>query len=105
MSKTKHRAAFEDFMDRSEERFGELIDKVILYGSVAKGLESKESDVDMLIVVKDESIRNKVENLAFDIGLEHGIAMSPIVKTLEEFKEVKDTIYGREVRETGEVFA
>jgi predicted nucleotidyltransferase len=45
-----HEQAFEDFGSRMTDELGDNIDRIILYGSVARGEAREQSDVDVLIV-------------------------------------------------------
>ncbi|MFB6159425.1 MAG: nucleotidyltransferase domain-containing protein [Candidatus Nanohalobium sp.] len=100
---SRHREAFEVFAEKAEEELGDSLKKLVLYGSVARGEESEKSDVDVFAVVKSEEEKQVLRDLAFETGLEYEVSFSPIVKTEEEYLEVKDTVYGREVRSTGEI--
>lgn len=62
--------------------YGERIKEVILYGSHARGEATKDSDVDVLVIV-DESlnpfeVRKAIGDLLFDILLEQGELVSVI---------------------------
>ncbi len=63
--------------------YGDGIKKVILYGSCARGEATKDSDIDVLVLV-DESlnpfeVRESLSDLLFDILLEEGEHVSVIV--------------------------
>jgi len=60
--------------------YGERIKKVILYGSYVRGEATKDSDIDVLVLV-DESlnpfeVRESLSDLLFDILLEEGELVS-----------------------------
>jgi hypothetical protein len=55
-------------------------------------------------VVEAEEDKEVVEGLAFDVNVEHGVFMVPVVKTVEEFESVRDSIFVREVEKTGEAY-
>ena len=62
--------------------YGERIKKVILYGSYVRGEATKDSDIDVLVLV-DESlspleVRESLSDLLFDILLEKGELVSVI---------------------------
>lgn len=78
--------------------------KLILYGSVASGNESDESDVDVFVVVEDSEDVEFVESLAFDVSVEHGVFLVPAIKTFDEFRDKKDSLFVREVEDTGETY-
>ncbi|MDY6773613.1 MAG: nucleotidyltransferase domain-containing protein [Candidatus Nanohaloarchaea archaeon] len=98
---SRHREAFEAFAEEAEERLGDSLKKLVLYGSVARGEETEESDVDVFAVVETKEQKHLLQELGADIGVEHGVIIVPIVKTEDEYEDMEDTIYAREVRETG----
>ena len=100
---SQHRKAFDEFAEKAEEQFGDSLKKLILYGSVARDEETEDSDVDVFAVVENENQKEKLEDLAFEIGLKYEVPFSPIVKTVESYRYVKNSLYGREVRSTGEI--
>jgi predicted nucleotidyltransferase len=101
---SKQRKAFEDFAERAQEELGDSLEKLVLYGSVARGEERENSDVDVFAVVEADEDKEVVEELAFDVNVEHGVFMVPVVKTVEEFESVRDSIFVREVEKTGEAY-
>lgn len=100
----RHREAFEEFAERAQEELGESLEKLVLYGSVARGEEREDSDVDVFVVIDSEEDKEVVEELAFDVNVEFGVFMVPVVKTVEEFESVRDSIFVREVERTGEAY-
>ena len=63
--------------------YGEGVKKVILYGSYVRGETTKDSDIDILVLV-DQSlnpfeVRESLSELLFDILLEEGEHISVIV--------------------------
>lgn len=97
----KHQEAFDEFADRVEEELGDSLKKLTLYGSVAKGEEWEESDIDVFAVVKREEQKDKIYDLAAEVGRKHGVHIAVIVRTPREFEITKDSVFSQEVRETG----
>ena len=67
--------------------YGQKIRKVILYGSYVRGQATRDSDIDILVLV-DESlnpseIRESLSDLLFDILLEEGelVLLTPLLKS------------------------
>ena len=61
-------------------------DKIILYGSVARGEETEESDVDILVLATEKrSIKERVIKKAMDILLETGTYISVKMLTPDEY--------------------
>jgi predicted nucleotidyltransferase len=54
-------------------------DRIVLFGSVVRGEADEESDVDLLIVLKeppDHQMRNRISRLILDINLEYDTNLS-----------------------------
>lgn len=76
--------------ERLLEIYGENIKQVILYGSYVRGEATRDSDIDLLVVV-DESlnpfeVRKDLSDFLFDILLEEGKFFSVIVLPEHFFK-------------------
>jgi predicted nucleotidyltransferase len=74
-----------EFVNVALEKYGEKIESIILFGSVAMGKAKRDSDIDILIVTKDEDfrLRRALIGIAFDILLqtEENIYVKVISKT------------------------
>jgi len=71
-----------------------LIKRVVLFGSVAKGMEKVTSDIDIFILVKDRQSKEKIEpsieklsSICFDI---YGNRLAPYILTEREMKQKKN---------------
>jgi predicted nucleotidyltransferase len=78
----------EEFVSQMRGLYGDRLDKVILFGSYARGDQREDSDVDYLVVLNDEEIRTfkEISNLSpitFELSLQYGIAVSaiPVLKS------------------------
>lgn len=98
---SRHREAFEEFVERAQDELGESLEKLVLYGSVARGEEREDSDVDIFAVAEAEKDKEKLRDLAFETGLGYDVS-SPIVKT-EEYLDLKNTVYGSRGSSIGEL--
>ena len=74
-----------EFVNVALEKYGEKIESVILFGSVARGEGKGDSDIDILIVTKEEDfrLRRALIGIAFDILLqtEENISVKVLSKT------------------------
>lgn len=103
-----HQRVARAFAQQVRERVGEAVQTVILYGSVARGEEhGVASDVDLLVVVRDEADRDevaeRVRDLAYDIELERGVVLSLLVLTAAEYERRRDRPFYRTVRRDAEI--
>ena len=84
--------AISEFITAINNRFGDRIKKIILYGSYARGDFNTGSDVDIMILTDftdDELVqyRSEIVELAYDIEWDNkfDIHLSPLVKNVDRF--------------------
>ena len=46
-----------DFTETMKNHYSDRLSKIILYGSYARGDFNEESDIDFMVVIKDEGVR------------------------------------------------
>ena len=64
---------------------------IMLFGSVARGEDTKESDIDILIVSPNaDDLRYKINRIAVDIILEKDEVISPHLMTEEHFNKKRN---------------
>ena len=64
---------------------------IMLFGSVARGDDSEESDIDILIVSPiADKIKPEIHKITMDIILEKDEVISPRLMTEDEFQKVED---------------
>ena len=72
------------------KRYGEKIREVILYGSHVRGEATKDSDMDILVLIDNSlepfEVRRSLSDLLFDILLEEGELISVMVLPEDFFK-------------------
>ena len=63
-----------------------------LFGSRARGEGDEHSDLDVALVVADGARARRYElyDRAFDIGLEHGVALAPLVIEAGHLQHLRD---------------
>ena len=84
------RKTINDFIKEVKEMLGDRLNKIILYGSYAKGDYTKNSDIDIMILTdfndkEIEEYRDKISDIAFNIELEKEIYISPIIKNIDKY--------------------
>jgi len=97
--------ALQLFVKSLKEKYGDKVEKVVLFGSVARGEDKEDSDVDVLIITNYDSFKMQklVSEIVVDILLKTGIYVSAKVLTLEEFnflREINSPFY-KSVMEEG----
>ena len=81
----------EEFKRQVEQRFpGELI-RVVLFGSKVRGDATRESDVDVLVVIHSEGWRlgDEIRSLGYALELEHGVVLSIQVMSQRHYEKLR----------------
>ena len=95
---------FELAKDFAEKIKSDDVKLIILYVSVARGQDTPESDIDILIVSKNVGeLRSKVNELAVDVILDYGEIISPHLMTEDHFNKTKDFLFLSNVLKEGVV--
>jgi len=103
---SRHRRAFESFAEEAEQRLGDSLKELYLYGSVARGEETEESDVDVFVVVDSEEDLRVLRELAYEVGvLESDVVLNVQGRVLDEFEGFSKTSYLRNIADEGIKYA
>lgn len=75
----------------AKQLYGERLNRIILYGSYARGDSTEESDIDIMIILDcDESeiktLRNSTAEMASDISLEQEVFLSVLLRDKKNFE-------------------
>ena len=99
----RRRKAVEEFVRRALDRYGDRIESIILFGSVARGEAGEESDIDILVVTKKEDfrLRRMLIETAFDILLNTGENISVKALSKDEFERRKNFSFLRNIISEG----
>lgn len=84
-------AALSEFIRQMRERFSQKIIHVWLFGSKARGEKNPESDIDLLIVARDDEweFEKSVTRIATQIDLAHNVVLSDHIVDLNRFKQME----------------
>ena len=79
-----------DFLNKVKELLQDRLKKVILYGSYARGDYDNSSDIDIMLLTdfsdaEIEEYRDRISDIAFEIELNTGYIISPVIRNLEVF--------------------
>ena len=107
--KQKVYSCLQEYIDIAKEVYGESLEKVILFGSYARGDFKEESDVDLLLLidVSPKRERKKLYDLidrTFDIKLDNDLDIEPITKSIYTFNKWKDVLpFYKNIENEGEI--
>ena len=79
------------------ELFGPRLERVLLYGSYARGEQDEESDIDVMALVdlpreQLDRYRRAVSRLSTDIDLQHDVFLSIKLQDADTFHRWADTL-------------
>ena len=85
---------FEKMIPGFRTIFGNVLERIILYGSVARGTQTMESDVDIAVIVRSytEDMHNKMIDLTVDLELEYNKVLSVLLIDYDNFREWEDVL-------------
>jgi len=84
----KYKGAVKEFVSRALKRYGDKIDSIILFGSVARGEAKEDSDIDILVIWEGEEAEGwrAMTGLAFDVLLDEEEYISVKVLGLKDLQ-------------------
>jgi len=99
----KNKKALQEFIKTAKQKHGNKIKQIILFGSLARGEATEESDIDVLIVgnvTLDELI-----DISFPLLLKYGVYISPHVITARHLSYLEKEGYGfiKNVKKEGKI--
>lgn len=101
----KHYSAINEFYQMLKSKFRSDLQTVKVFGSVARGTAGEESDIDVLVLVKEKTpaIREIINNLAFEVNLKYDVVLSPIIMSLQHYSNplFQETLLYKNLQEEG----
>lgn len=85
---------FEKMIPGFQKIFGSVLEQMILYGSVAKGTHTEESDIDLAVIVKKytEDMHDQMIDFIVDLELEYNKVLSVLLIDYDNFKEWENVL-------------
>ena len=93
--RTKIDTALETLVDGAVEIYGSLVERIVLFGSVARGTQTEESDIDVALLLREDPPRemnDRMLNLVVDLGLDCDKVFSVIRINYPRYVEWKDAL-------------
>ena len=103
--KQKEQKSLQEFKNQLINKFGPHLILLKLFGSKARGDFHRESDLDVLVVIKNITKENKdwIGTLAFEISIKYGVFISDIIFSDSDWAkyQMKRFSLARNVEEEG----
>lgn len=98
------KAAVQAFLNRIQQGYGDSIQEIILFGSKAREDSKPDSDIDILVIVTEESwaLRDDISLIAAQESLAHDVLLGPRVIGKERWSQMardQFTLYQNVARE------
>jgi len=86
MSKIE-RHAIKRFGDDVKNCLGDHVVRMSVFGSKVRGDSRETSDIDVLVIVKERSLRvmDQIAGITSDLNVEYGLSISPVVFSEQEY--------------------
>lgn len=87
MTNPSWQKAIEDFSKSIKDKLAPNIKDVRLFGSVARGSSTPESDIDILVLVEkeDKLTDDTIMDIAVDVNLSYDVVISSIIITISHY--------------------
>ncbi len=87
----KKQKALHEFLKAAQQKQGSKIEKIILFGSMARGEATEESDIDILVITSENrfEMQRNLSDIAVDILLDTGEYISAKAVSIEEYSFMK----------------
>ncbi len=87
----KKQKALQEFLKIAKQNHGAKIEKIILFGSCARGEATEESDIDILVIASGNrfEMQKNLSGIAIDILLKTGEYISAKAVSVEEYSFMK----------------
>jgi predicted nucleotidyltransferase len=88
---SQEQAAVQTFLQRLYQHCGQALQQTVLFGSKARGDSAPDSDIDILIIVNEESwpLRDAISTIAARVSLEYDVLIGPRVIGQERWQRLE----------------
>ncbi len=98
-------AVIQDVVAILKNHYGDRLERIILYGSYARGDFHDESDMDFLLILRDETVSVKAELQAYGPAIhgllqKHGLMVSVMPTSAAHFQTSNRSVF-RFIRQDG----
>lgn len=94
-----------EFSSELKQKLKENILDIRVFGSVARGTATTESDIDVLVLLENKHTddRDMIVDIALDINLKYDIVISPVIMGKEHYSNplFQETLFFRNLQQEG----
>jgi len=88
-------AILDQLVNRIRDVFENDIERIVLYGSAARGEEQKDSDIDVAIILYselDDAAEDRLSDIIVDLNLEHDCVLSVVDIPYDRFRKWQEIV-------------
>lgn len=94
-TKSELQVVLNEVKNASKRLYGNKLNRIILFGSYARGDSTEESDIDIMIILncdaaETKKLRGVTAEMASDISLEREVFLSVLLRDKKHFEENLD---------------
>ena len=84
----KERYVIERFRESVKKNIGESVISMSVFGSKVRGDYNEQSDIDILVIVKERSmdVMDKIAEITSELNIEYNHSIAPVVFSEQEYK-------------------
>ncbi|GAA4397963.1 nucleotidyltransferase domain-containing protein [Nibrella viscosa] len=87
-----------EFKQAMQTLYGDRLDRIVLFGCYARGDNHDDSDIDFMVVVRDESLSrleeiNRFVETQSELSLKHNITISVLPVSLKKYTQSVLPVY------------
>ena len=82
--------ALEEIVEKTKPILGDNLDKIVLYGSYARGDFDQESDIDLVFFVHDndtQKFAEAISDILWPLDLKYQVVIAEMVQSTEHFQQ------------------
>ena len=94
-TKSELQIVLQEVENASKQLYGDKLNKIILYGSYARGDNTEESDIDIMIILDGDiddvkKMRSLTAEMASNISIEQEVFLSIVLRDKKHFEDSLD---------------
>ncbi len=106
-TKSELKIVLQEVENASKQLYGDKLNKIILYGSYARGDNTEESDIDIMIILDGDiddvkKMRSLTAEMASNISIEQEVFLSIVLRDKKHFEDSLDFLPLPEYRKRGD---
>lgn len=83
-----YKLTLKNLKERLVRESGDKLDSLVLYGSVARGDYGRESDIDILVILEDKKLEEKVSDIRYDVDIKNDTVTTFFIVTPSEIERI-----------------